>query len=215
MLSSLSIADRGLRAVVVMVAVLGAGCATPAKFAGGKAPTVAVIAGVTEDANLAIVTAVTQSLQSQSRQPVVSQAQIARTLTPYPQNIQGPYRRAYFEIEIDWDRTDKAKIAGIQRALGVDYLCVIWAPTSVRNGALTDYVVWSPADIRALDIKRARVPVVVQLFTAAGGKEVWKEQYLVYLDNDNKPVPRKGDSIENIALKLGKEAGLMQSWWRR
>lgn len=200
--------------LIVAAAVSLQGCATPARTAGGRAPTVAVIAGVPDDANKAIAELVAESLQRQSKQQPVSNEQIAKKLTSYPQYIQGPYQRAYFEIEVDWQRTDRAKISAALRELGVDYLYVVWAPNAVRNGALTDYIVWTPADIKAVDIHEVTVPLVVQLFAAPGARVVMKEQYVVYLDGAYKPNKMLfGDSIDSIALKLGKETGLIRGWW--
>lgn len=190
------------------------GCATPVRHAGGKTPTLAIIAGVPDDANRAIVAAVTESFQRQSRQALMTEVQIAQKLGSYPQYIQGPYQRAYFEIEADWGRSDTTKIANIQRALGVDYLYVIWVPNAIRNGALADYLVWTQADIKAVDINEVEAPVVAQLFALPGSRVVMKSEYKLHLDGAYKPgsLPFR-DSIDSIARKLGEESGLMKGWW--
>jgi len=202
--------------LLLAIILVASGCAAPVRHDGGKAPIVAVITGVPEEASRKIATTVAESLQLQSKQRVMTDALIATKLTNYPRYIPGPYQRAYFEIEVDWSHTDMNRIAAIQRELGADFLYVIWAPNAIRNGSLSDYLVWTPADIKAVDIDRIEVPIIVQLFATPGNKVVMKEQYKICLDESSKPKKEfmdSCDSIDKIALKLGKETGLMKGWW--
>lgn len=201
----------------LLTILLLAGCASPAHDVtspvGHGAPTVAVILGVKDEVNREIAMAVAASLQRQSRQQIMTDGQIAKRLANYPLNIQGPYTRAYFEIEEDWNRTDMTKVTAIQQALGVDYLLVIWAPNVLQNYG---YLVWTAADIKATGNDRVMVPLIVQLFATPGYKGVMKEKYMVCLDGSNKPkkVFMDGcESVDKIALALGKETGLIKGWW--
>lgn len=215
MLSKFNRYSRTLYCFLAIV-IITSGCAAPARHAGGRTPTVAVITGVPEEASRKIAAAVAESLQLQSKLPVLADAQIAKTISNYPGYIQGPYLRAYFEIEVDWSHTDMTRIAAIQRELGADFLYVIWAPSAIRNGAFSDYLVWTPADIKAVDIERVEVPAVAQLFATQGNRMVMKAQYKVCLDESSRPKKKfmdSCDSIDNIALKLGKESGLIKGWW--
>ena len=95
-----------------------------------KGKTIAVLPGLNHEANVLVAHAMSVALKKNSRFRVVSQKRVAGIVPNYPPNIKGPYRSAYFEIEIDYTKTDRKKIKRIQRKLGVDYLYVIWAPTA-------------------------------------------------------------------------------------
>lgn len=95
-----------------------------------RGTTLAVVAGLKRDINVFMSECMSQALQKNSTFTVTPPAEVAKTLPGYPMNIKGPYRSAYFEIEKDYSKTDREKIREIQNRLQVDYLYVIWVPTS-------------------------------------------------------------------------------------
>lgn len=126
-----------------------------------KGKTIAVIPGINDEMNLAIASLMTESLQKQSRYQVLSQQQIAKALGSYPQNVKGPYKSAFFEINVDWAHTDTQKLAAIQRTLKVDYLYVLWAPSAVNYN----------------NSKVAQIHVVAQMFEYPDLKEIGQGHY--------------------------------------
>ncbi|MER3423464.1 MAG: hypothetical protein C4293_09765, partial [Nitrospiraceae bacterium] len=79
----------------------------------------------------------TEGLEKNSRFHVLSQKQVAQAVPHYPQHIKGPYNSAYLEIDVGYSKTDVGKIGEIQKRLGVDYLYVLWAPTTTSyRGAI-------------------------------------------------------------------------------
>ncbi len=155
-----------------------------------KGRSIAVLAGVPEDANLAVAALVTDELRKQSRYRVMSQAQIAEAVKPYPQAIKGPYRSAYFEIDVDWKLTDKQKLAALQRSLGVDYLYVMWAPTAVSSGG-----------------KASSLHLVAQLFEFPGAKEVGQGAFQLYFSKDDASNLKQG--AEKVARQLAEKTGML------
>jgi len=94
-----------------------------------KGKTLAVIAGLDNEANLLVAQSMSESLRKNTRFQVMPYKQVAQTVSGYPGKIQGPYKTAYFEIEMDYSRTDLKRIKAIQQQLGVDYLYVLWSPS--------------------------------------------------------------------------------------
>jgi len=120
----------------VLPLVLGA-CSTFNPVSGDfklKGKTLAVVAGLDNDANMLTAQYMTESLKKNTRFQVLSQKQIGQAIPGYPDNIQGPYRSAYFEIEVDYSKTDMKRIRSIQQKLGVDYLYVLWTPSATVYG---------------------------------------------------------------------------------
>ena len=95
-----------------------------------KGKTLAVITGLDNEANVLTAQYMTESLKNSTRFQVLSQKQIRKAIPGYPDDIQGPYKSAYFEIEVDYTKTDTKSIRAIQQKLGVDYLYVIWTPSA-------------------------------------------------------------------------------------
>jgi hypothetical protein len=122
----------------------------------------------------------------------MSQAQIAQALKPYPQLIKGPYRSAYFEIDVDWGITDKQKLAAIQRVLGVDYLYVMWAPTAVGGGS----------------DKAANLHLVGQFFEFPGGKEIGHGVFQLHMRKDEPKYVKAG--AEEVARQLAEKTGMLK-----
>jgi len=190
-----------IRSIVrlVCVAALGmalCGCFTAFEVVDGsftpKGRSIAVLAGLPEGGSAAIAALVADELRKQSRYQVLSQAQIAQALKPYPQAIKGPYRSAYFEIDVDWSLTDKQKLAAIQRALGADYLYVMWAPTAVSWGS----------------DKAANLQLVGQFFAFPGGKEIGHGVFQLHLRKDDAKYVKQG--AEEVARQIAEKTGMLK-----
>lgn len=95
-----------------------------------KGKTIAVVAGLDNEPNIATARNMAESLKKKTRFQVVPHSQVKQSLPNYPSNIQGPYKSSYFEIEVDYTKTDMKKIRSIQQQLGVDYLYVVWTPSA-------------------------------------------------------------------------------------
>jgi hypothetical protein len=152
------------RSVLLMVGVcVLSACATftptsPNFKAKGK--TLAVISGLENGANLQLAHYMTGALTENSQFKLISQKKIAELVRDYPFDIQGPYKAAYFDIEVDYSRTDVEKLKSIQKKLGVDYLYVMWAPSSTTYNSRTN-----------------AIHVVAQLFEFPGAKEVGRGRF--------------------------------------
>jgi hypothetical protein len=102
-----------------------------------KGNSIAVITGINDEMNEYLALSMTEALKKRSSFKVVSQKRVRKSLRHYPVNIDGPYSAAYINIEPDFNHTDTKKIKKIQKKLGVDYIYVLWAPTSVTtNGSI-------------------------------------------------------------------------------
>lgn len=154
-----------------------------------KGKSIAVISGTKEPSNQEIASMVADSLRKASRFQVMPPAQVAHAVHPYPQTIKGPYKSAYFQIDTDWDLGDRNRIAEIQRALGVDYLYVIWSPIAVSFNNSTVY----------------QVPAVAQMFEPAG-KVVAKTEIMLLLGDENNKFAKEG--TDEIAAQLAEKTGM-------
>jgi hypothetical protein len=125
-----------------------------------KGKTLAVISGLESGENIQLAQYMTVALAENSRFQLVPQKRIAAIIRDYPFDIQGPYKAAYFDIEEDFSRTDIEKIKSIQKNLGVDYLYVLWAPSSTTYNSRAN-----------------AIHVVAQLFEFPGGKEVGRGRF--------------------------------------
>ncbi|MEK6742303.1 MAG: hypothetical protein AABZ15_01765 [Nitrospirota bacterium] len=94
-----------------------------------KPKTMAVVAGLDNEQNVQMAQAMSESLRKHTRFQVMTHKQVAQKLPGYPPRIQGPWKSAYFEIEVDYTKTDMKKVRSIQQQLGVDYLYVLWTPS--------------------------------------------------------------------------------------
>jgi hypothetical protein len=95
-----------------------------------KGKTIAVVAGLDNEPNIMIARSMAESLKMNTRFQVMPASQVKQSLPNYPTGIQGPYKSSYFEIEVDYTKTDMKKIRSIQQQLGVDYLYVVWTPSA-------------------------------------------------------------------------------------
>jgi hypothetical protein len=185
-----------LRAVLAIVLALAvSGCFNAFNVIDSdfkpKGRSMAVLAGVPEEGNAAVAALVADELRKQSRYQVMPNAQVAKAVKPYPQAIKGPYRSAYFAIDVDWGLTDKQKLTALQRALGVDYLYVIWAPTAVSYGG-----------------SGANLQLVGQLFEFPGAKEVGHGAFQLLLQKDKAEYLKEG--AEKVARQVAEETGMLK-----
>lgn len=125
---------------------------------------IAVIAGLENDATVLLTQYLIEELKEQSSYAVMPQSVIVKKLKGYPFDIEGPYKTAYFEIEMDFTQTDVGKLSQIQKILGVDYLFVLWAPISVSHNS-------GAANV---------IHVVTQMYEAPGPREVGRGRFYAY-----------------------------------
>ncbi len=181
--------------LAIGVALLISGCATfhltqePFQPKGKK---LAVIAGLTNPGSLYAAQALADELGKTSRFQVLSQKQVAQAIPNYPQLVKGPYKSAYFEIDVDYGRTDLARVKELQHHLGVDYLYVLWAPATVSHGGSTFFFKNYPI-----------MQIVAQLFESPGGKEVGGSQDAIRIDDETHEVLR--DDMQRVAQELAEK----------
>lgn len=157
-----------------------------------KGKKLAVIAGLTNPSSLQAAQALADAVEHASRFQVLSQKHIAQAIPNYPQLIKGPYNSAYFEVDEDYGKTDMARVKEIQKHLGVDYLYILWAPTSVQS------------DGKGLFFKNyPLLHVVAQVFEFPGGKEVGHGKYMFRVDEDRKELVR--DDVARIAQEFAEK----------
>ena len=157
-----------------------------------KGQKLAVIAGLTNPSSLQAAQALVEELGKTSRFLVLSQRQIAQAIPNYPQLVKGPYKSAYFEIDVDYGRTDLAHVKELQQHLGVDYVYVLWAPVTVSHGGSSFFSKNYPI-----------IQIVGQLFESPGGKEVGQSQYAVRVDDETHEVLR--DDMHRVAQELAEK----------
>ena len=177
----------------LMVALTG--CATfhltqePFQPKGKK---LAVIAGMTNPSSLNLARSLGEELGKTSLFQVLSQKQVTQAIPDYPQLVKGPYKSAYFDIDVDYAKTDLARVKELQQHLGVDYLYVLWAPATVSHGGSSWFVKNYPV-----------AQIVAQLFESPGGKEVGRSQYAVRIDDQTHQV--LPDDMRRVALELAEK----------
>jgi hypothetical protein len=181
--------------LAVGVALLLSGCATfhltqePFQPKGNK---LAVIAGLTNPSSLQAAQALANEIGQSSQFQVLPQKQVVQAIANYPQLVKGPYSSAYFEIDEDYAKTDVGRVKDIQQRLGVDYLYILWAPTSVQSGG------------RGLFFKNyPLMHVVAQVFEFPGGKEIGRGKYLLRVDDDHKELLQ--DDVARIAKEFAEK----------
>jgi hypothetical protein len=150
-----------------------------------KGKTLAVISGLNNDPNLLAAQHMTDALRKNSRFQVMSQKQVAQSVANYPQNIKGPYKSAYFQIDTDYSNTDIKRIRQIQQQLGVDYLYVMWTPSAtITNDKIYTY------------------NIITQLFEGPSSKEVGNGMFGATAGKtDCCLVPKPGDQDKANAIK--------------
>lgn len=181
--------------MAVMTALCFSGCATfqltqePFHNNGKR---LAVIAGLTNPGSIQAAQALAYEVEKASQFQVLPQKHVAQAIPNYPQLIKGPYNSAYFEIDEDYGRTDVGRVKEIQKHLDVDYLYVLWAPTSVQSGG------------RGLFLKNyPMLHVVAQVFEFPGGKEIGRGKYMIRVDEDRKELLR--DDLAQVAKEFAEK----------
>ena len=157
-----------------------------------KGKKLAVISGMTNASSLSLAEALGDELGKASRFQVLSQKQVAQSIPNYPQLVKGPYKSAYFEIDVDYAKTDLARVKDLQQHLGVDYLYVLWAPATVTRGGSSLFFKNYPV-----------TQIVAQLFESPGGKEVGRSQYAVRVDDQTHQV--LSEDMRRVALELAEK----------
>lgn len=181
--------------ITLGVTLVLSGCATfhltqePFQPKGKK---LAVISGLTNASSLSVAQALGDELGKTSRFQILSQKQVAQAIPNYPQLVKGPYKSAYFEIDVDYSKTDVARVKDLQHHLGVDYVYVLWAPATVSHGGSSLFFKNYPV-----------TQIVAQLFESPGGKEVGRSQYAVRVDDQTHQV--LSDDMRRVALELAEK----------
>jgi len=181
--------------LLVVAGLVFGGCATFELTDGSfhpKGKKLAVVAGLTNPSSLEAAAVFTDELRKVSRFEVVLQKQVAQAIPNYPQLIKGPYDSAYFEIDVNYARTDVARVKDIQKHVGTDYLYVLWAPATTANAQkswfFTNYAV---------------MQVIAQLFEFPGGREVGHGKYMIRINDDKKEMVR-GD-MQHAAKEMAEK----------
>lgn len=181
--------------ITLGVTLVLSGCATfhltqePFQPKGKK---LAIISGLTNASSLSVAQALGDELGKTSRFQILSQKQVAQAIPNYPQLVKGPYKSAYFEIDVDYSETDVARVKDLQHHLGVDYVYVLWAPATVSHGGSSLFFKNYPV-----------TQIVAQLFESPGGKEVGRSQYAVRVDDQTHQV--LSDDMRRVALELAEK----------
>lgn len=157
-----------------------------------KGKRLAVIAGLTNPSSLSLANSLGDELGKTSVFQVLSQKQVAQAIPNYPQLVKGPYKSAYFEIDVDYTKTDLARVKELQQRLSVDYVYVLWAPATVSRGGSSWFVKNYPV-----------TQIVAQLFESPGGKEVGRSQYAVRVDDQTHQV--LSEDMRRVALELAEK----------
>jgi hypothetical protein len=180
--------------VIAIGLVLG-GCATfhltqePFQPKGNK---LAVISGLTNPSSLSVAQALSEELAKTSRFQVLSQKQVLKAIPNYPQLVKGPYKSAYFEIDVDYSNTDMGRVKELQQHLAVDYVYVLWAPATVSQGGST----W-------LSKSYSMTQIVAQLFESPAGKEVGRSRYAVRVDDQTHQI--LSEDVHRVAMELAEK----------
>jgi hypothetical protein len=157
-----------------------------------KGKTLAVVAGLTNPGSLSIAQSLGDELAKASIFQVLSQKQVAQAIPNYPQLVKGPYKSAYFEIDVDYAKTDLERVKELQQHLGVDYVYVLWAPATVSHGNSG----WFSKHYLVTQI-------VAQFFESPGGKEVGRGQYAVRVDDQTHQV--LSEDMRRVALEMAEK----------
>jgi hypothetical protein len=168
-----------------------------------KGKTLAVISGLDNDPNMLAAQHMTDALRKNSRFQVMSQKQVAQSVSNYPQKIKGPYKSSYFQIDTDYSNTDIKKIRQIQQQLGVDYLYVMWTPSAtITNDKIYTY------------------NIITQLFEGPSSKEVGNGMFgatagktdccLVPKPDDKDKANAIKDTTEYVAKQIAEKTGMQK-----
>lgn len=164
----------------------------------------AVVAGLDNEASLALARGMTDAFRRQTKFQVVPQSQVAQAVPGYPQKIKGPYTSAYFQIEADYGNTDRKKVRDLQKRIGADYVYVVWVPTAtVTQGTVHQF------------------HIIAQLFEAPEAREVGNGMYaatagrvagccLVPPPTDRDKGDAVKDTSDHVAREIGEKLGMLK-----
>lgn len=169
-----------------------------------RGKTLAVAAGLDNEASLKVAKGMTEALRKNTRFQVLSQAQVSQAVPGYPQKIKGPYTYAFLQIEADYGNTDRKKVRELQQRIGADYLYVVWVPTAtVTQGTIH------------------QLHIIAQLFEAPEAKEVGNGMYaatagrvagccLVPAPTDQDKGDAVKDTADYVAREIGEKMGMLK-----
>jgi hypothetical protein len=164
-----------------------------------KGKTLAVIAGLDNEPNVMMAQAMTEALRKNTRFQVMSQKQVKQAAPGYPDDIQGPWKTAYFEIETDYTKTDMKKVRHIQQQLGADYLYILWTPSStVYNGKIHSLNVISQMFEQGKEVANGR-------FNSVAGRT---DCCLVPAPSDKDKADAVKDTADYVAREIGQKTGM-------
>ena len=167
-----------------------------------KGKTLAVVAGLDNEANEAAAQYMSEALRKNTRFQVMPQKQVAQALGAYPARIQGPYKSAYFEIEVDYAKTDLKKIKTVQQKLGVDYLYVLWTPSAtVYNEKIHSLNIISQMFENGKEVGNGR-------FNAVAGRSTC---CLSPAPKDEDKSNALKDTTEYVAREIGEKTGMLKN----
>ena len=162
-----------------------------------KGKRLAVIAGLTNPSSLEAAQAFADELGKASQFQVISQKQVAQAIPHYPQLIKGPYNSAYFEIDIDYTKTDLDRVKQLHKSLQTDYLYVLWAPSVTTNGQKS----WFTKDYSIMQ-------VIAQLYEFPGSREVGHGSYRIRIDQDKNEIVR--DDLQHVTKELAEKTHMLK-----
>ena len=162
-----------------------------------KGKRLALIAGLTNPSSLEVAQALADELGKASQFQVISQKQVAQAIPHYPQLIKGPYNSGYFEIDVDYTKTDLDRVKQLHKNLQTDYLYVLWAPSVTTNGQKS----WFTKDYSIMQ-------VIAQLYEFPGSREVGRGSYRMRIDPDNKEIVR--DDLQHVTKELAEKTHMLK-----
>ena len=162
-----------------------------------KGKRLAIIAGLTNPSSLEAAQAFADELSKASQFQVISQKQVAQAIPHYPQLIKGPYNSAYFEIDIDYTKTDLDRVKQLHKSLQTDYLYVLWAPSVTTNGQKS----WFTKDYSIMQ-------VIAQLYEFPDSREVGHGSYRIRIDQDKNEIVR--DDLQHVTKELAEKTHMLK-----
>jgi len=166
-----------------------------------KPKTMAVVAGLPVEQNVQMAQAMSDSLRKNTRFQVMPHKQVAQTIAGYPVKIQGPWKSAYFEIEVDYTKTDMKKVRSIQQQLGVDYLFVLWTPSeTVYNRKIHSLNVIGQMFENGKEVANSR-------FNATAGRT---DCCLVPAPDSKDKADAMKDTCDYVAKEIGEKTGMLK-----
>src|SRR5262249_19664887 len=122
--------------MLIVATLCLSGCATfqlihePSRFNGKK---LAVVPGLTNPSSLQASQPLAEEVEGAGGYQFLPKNQSVKAIPNYPKLTKGQYTSANFEIDEDYGKTDVGRVRELQKHLGVDYLYILWAPTSIQS----------------------------------------------------------------------------------